>query len=61
LLSYRRVATPVERIGWPDQFIEHASTVGVLRQKYGLTAAQVVVRVKGLAAKKEPGQLTAVA
>jgi 1-deoxy-D-xylulose-5-phosphate synthase len=61
LLSDRHIATPVERIGWPDQFIEHASTVDYLRQKYGLTAAQVVARVKDLPAKKEPGQLTAVA
>jgi 1-deoxy-D-xylulose-5-phosphate synthase len=39
LLSEKRIATPVERVGWPDQFIEHASTVDYLRQKYGLTAA----------------------
>jgi 1-deoxy-D-xylulose-5-phosphate synthase len=61
LLSDRRITTPVERIGWPDQFIEHATTVDDLREKYGLTAAQVVARVKGLAGKKEPGRLTAVA
>lgn len=45
-LSNSRVSTPVVRIAWPDQFIEHASTVPVLRQKYGLTAEAAVARVK---------------
>ena len=31
------LATPVVRVGWPDQFIEHGK-VEALRQKYGLTA-----------------------
>jgi hypothetical protein len=34
------------RLGWPDQFIEHATTVDELREKYGLTAGNVVDRVK---------------
>ena len=34
------------RIGWPDQFIEHATTVDYLREKYGLTAARTVAQVK---------------
>ena len=46
LYSEKRVATPVVRVGWPDQFIEHATTVDELRQKYGLTAAAVVSQVK---------------
>jgi 1-deoxy-D-xylulose-5-phosphate synthase len=36
--------TPVERIGWPDEFIEHGS-VPVLRQKHGLTADHAVAKV----------------
>ena len=36
--------TPVVRIGWPDQFIEHGSP-GVLRKKYGLTADALVSKV----------------
>src|SRR5436190_2823583 len=32
LLSEKRIHTPVVRIGWPDQFIEHASSVDYLRQ-----------------------------
>ena len=46
LFSDRHLSTPVVRIGWPDQFIEHASTVDHLREKYGLTAANIVARVK---------------
>jgi 1-deoxy-D-xylulose-5-phosphate synthase len=46
LFSEQNVATPVVRIGWPDQFIEHASTQDELRTKYGLTAENTVARVK---------------
>jgi 1-deoxy-D-xylulose-5-phosphate synthase len=45
LFSERGVAAPVVRIGWPDQFIEHASSQDVLRRKYGLTAEDAVARV----------------
>ncbi len=44
--SDRSLTTPVLRVGWPDQFIEHASTQNELRAKYGLTAASVAARVK---------------
>ena len=40
LFSEKNVTTPVVRIGWPDQFIEHASTQDELRRKYGLTVEQ---------------------
>jgi 1-deoxy-D-xylulose-5-phosphate synthase len=40
------ITTPVIRIGWPDQFIEQASTVDFLREKYGLTPAVIVQKVK---------------
>lgn len=46
LFSDKRIDTPVVRIGWPDQFIEHASTVDHLRAKYGLTVENLVVKVK---------------
>ncbi len=46
LLSEKNVSTPVVRIGWPDQFIEHASSVDVLRARYGLTAENIVAKVK---------------
>jgi 1-deoxy-D-xylulose-5-phosphate synthase len=61
LLSEKRVTTPVERVGWPDQFIEHASSVDHLRQKYGLTPGQVLARVKASLAKEPTASLTAVA
>ena len=41
----RRVPTPVVRIGWPDAFVEHASSVDYLRQRHGLTAERVVQQV----------------
>ncbi len=44
-LKEERIAAPVLRVGWPDQFIEHASSVEYLREKYGLTAAKAVERV----------------
>jgi 1-deoxy-D-xylulose-5-phosphate synthase len=46
LLTQRHLAAPVVRLGWPDQFIEHATTVEHLREKYDLTAAQAVAQVK---------------
>jgi 1-deoxy-D-xylulose-5-phosphate synthase len=46
LLNEKRITTPVIQIGWPDRFIEHASTVQELREKYGLTVENTVARVK---------------
>ncbi len=42
----KRITTPVIQVGWPDRFIEHASSVQDLRTKYGLTADNAVARVK---------------
>ena len=53
--------TPVVRLGWPDQFIEHASTVDHLRQKYGLTADNAVAQVKAALGNGLTVGLTAVA
>jgi 1-deoxy-D-xylulose-5-phosphate synthase len=44
--SEKHITTPLVRIAWPDQFIEHATNVDDLRKKYGLTADQVVARVR---------------
>jgi 1-deoxy-D-xylulose-5-phosphate synthase len=38
------IKTPVVRVGWPDQFIEHGG-VDVLRKKHGLTAAAAVEKI----------------
>ncbi len=46
LFSEKGMTTPVVRIGWPDQFIEHASTQDELRRKYGLTVENVIGKVK---------------
>jgi 1-deoxy-D-xylulose-5-phosphate synthase len=46
LFSEKNVTTPVVRIGWPDQFIEHASTQDELRRKYGLSVENTVAKVK---------------
>jgi 1-deoxy-D-xylulose-5-phosphate synthase len=46
LFNEKRVSTPVIMVGWPDQFIEHATNVDDLRKKYGLTIENTVARVK---------------
>lgn len=45
-LSEEGIDTKVLRVGWPDVFIEHASSVSYLREKYGLTAEKAVERVQ---------------
>jgi 1-deoxy-D-xylulose-5-phosphate synthase len=40
------IKTPVTRVAWPDQFIEHASSVDYLRNKYGLSVERVVSEVR---------------
>ena len=42
----KRITTPVIQMGWPDQFIEHGTTVDDLRKKYGLTAENAVAKVR---------------
>jgi 1-deoxy-D-xylulose-5-phosphate synthase len=44
-LSEARIPTPVVRVGWPDQFVEHG-TIPILRQKHGVTAAAAVEKIK---------------
>ncbi len=62
LFSEKRLHTPVVRIGWPDNFIEHASTVDILRGRHGLTAANAVAKVKAeLAGAPATARFTAVA
>ena len=38
--------TTVERIGWPDKFVEHGSSVEILRAAYGLSTDDIVRRIK---------------
>jgi 1-deoxy-D-xylulose-5-phosphate synthase len=44
-LATAGISTPVVRIGWPDEFIEHGN-VPALRKKHGLTAENAVRLVK---------------
>ena len=44
MLHSAGIGTPVVRIGWPDEFIEHGK-VDILRQKHGVTAENAVEKV----------------
>jgi 1-deoxy-D-xylulose-5-phosphate synthase len=46
LFSEKNIKTPVVRIGWPDQFIEHATTQDELRRKYGISVENILTKVK---------------
>ncbi len=50
-LSDAGVSTPVERIAWPDAFVEHGSSVDILRAAHGLDAESLFRR---LAARLAP-------
>jgi 1-deoxy-D-xylulose-5-phosphate synthase len=52
------IHTPVVRIGWPDQFIEHGS-IPILRNKHGLTADALVEKVLPLLRKPAPARSSA--
>lgn len=49
-LNDAELETPVVRVGWPDQFIEHGK-VEDLRVRYGLTAEAALERVRPLLRK----------
>ncbi|MBV9272706.1 MAG: 1-deoxy-D-xylulose-5-phosphate synthase [Verrucomicrobia bacterium] len=44
-LAEAQITTPVVRIGWPDQFIEHGS-IPVLREKHGLTVEAGLEKIR---------------
>jgi 1-deoxy-D-xylulose-5-phosphate synthase len=44
LLHTSGIHTPVERIGWPDEFVEHGK-VDILRAKHGITTENAVALV----------------
>ncbi|WP_009965677.1 1-deoxy-D-xylulose-5-phosphate synthase [Verrucomicrobium spinosum] len=41
------IKTPVARVGWPDEFIEHG-TPAILRKKHGMTAEAAVEKILAL-------------
>ncbi len=43
-LGDQHITTPVVRVGWPDQFVEHGSP-DVLRKKHGLTAEAAMAKI----------------
>ena len=61
LLHGLDISKPVQRVAWPDQFIEHASGNGDLRKKYGLTAEAVVAEIKSPSKAEARAESTAAA
>jgi 1-deoxy-D-xylulose-5-phosphate synthase len=57
-LHSQQINTPVVRIGWPDEFIEHG-TIPILRKKHGITADALVEKVLPLLQKKSSPRSTA--
>ena len=55
LFNLAGLTTPVVRVGWPDNFVEHASTVDELRARHGLTVdAALAATLKVI--RNRPGQ-----
>jgi 1-deoxy-D-xylulose-5-phosphate synthase len=57
-LHSQMINTPVVRIGWPDQFVEHGS-IPILRKKHGLTPEALVEKVLPLLRKKPAAKSSA--
>jgi 1-deoxy-D-xylulose-5-phosphate synthase len=51
-LADQRITTPVVRVGWPDQFVEHGA-VDILRKKHGLTAEAAVQKILAVLPQKK--------
>jgi 1-deoxy-D-xylulose-5-phosphate synthase len=49
------IQTPVVRIGWPDEFVEHGN-IPALREKHGLTSEVAISKITGHFGKKMSGQ-----
>ena len=47
-LADENICVPVERIGWPDAYISHASTTKDLCEKYGLSEKIITKRIANL-------------
>lgn len=44
-LQEANILIPVERIGWPDKFVEHGSSIEILRAVYGLAPDAIYDRI----------------
>jgi 1-deoxy-D-xylulose-5-phosphate synthase len=51
--------TAVERIGWPDKFVEHGTNADVLRAAYGLSPDDIYRRVLDRWRNRNPAQVEA--
>jgi 1-deoxy-D-xylulose-5-phosphate synthase len=54
MFSDLRIETPVARVGWPDKFVEHATSNQELQDRHGLNAPAAVSKVKQLLAERLP-------
>jgi len=52
-LSDQGIKTPVVRIGWPDEFIEHG-TIPILRKKHGLTLEATLEKILARLESRQP-------
>jgi 1-deoxy-D-xylulose-5-phosphate synthase len=52
------LTTPVVRIGWPDQFIEHGKP-DALRAKYGITVDAILAQLRPILSKGSPAKTDA--
>lgn len=57
-LSNAGLSTPVVRIGWPDQFIEHGK-VDALRAKYGVSVEAAMTKLRPYLDAGKPQALAA--
>lgn len=55
-LSEQKISTPVVRVGWPDQFVEHG-TGPVLRAKHGITPAAAAEKILSVLPAKKAAQI----
>lgn len=54
------ITTPVERVGWADEFVEHGK-VDILREKHGITAEAAVEKIRRrLPSPGQPAETTTV-
>ena len=52
----RPAVAHLERIGWPDKFVEHGSSVEILRATYGLAPDDIYQRVSARWRSLQAGQ-----
>ncbi|HUJ11351.1 MAG TPA: 1-deoxy-D-xylulose-5-phosphate synthase [Verrucomicrobiae bacterium] len=55
-LADLHIDAPLARVGWPDNFLEHATSNDELRDKYGLNSRTAVAKVQELLAESRARQ-----